>query len=33
MVGHWFHAAADFATTWLPLAFFLMVVVMVWLLW
>jgi cell division protease FtsH len=33
MVGHWFHSAADFATTWLPLAFFLLVVVMVWLLW
>src|SRR5215470_2797012 len=33
MVGDWFHAAADFATTWLPLAFFLLVVVMVWLLW
>src|ERR1700757_753366 len=33
MVGHWFHAAADFATTWLPLAFFLLVIVMCWLLW
>jgi cell division protease FtsH len=33
MVGDWFHAAADFATTWLPLAFFLLIVVMVWLLW
>jgi cell division protease FtsH len=33
MVGDWFHSAADFATTWLPLAFFLLVVVMVWLLW
>jgi cell division protease FtsH len=33
MVGHWIHSAADFATTWLPLAFFLLVVVMVWLLW
>src|SRR5215469_10479735 len=33
MVGDWFHAAADFATTWLPLAFFLLVVVMCWLLW
>jgi cell division protease FtsH len=32
-VGHWFHAAADFATTWLPLAFFLLIIVMVWLLW
>ena len=25
MVGHWFQSAADFATTWLPLAFFLLV--------
>jgi len=33
MVGHWLHAAADFALTWLPLAFFLLVLVMVWLLW
>jgi cell division protease FtsH len=33
MVGDWLHAAADFATTWLPLAFFLLIVVMVWLLW
>ena len=33
MVGQWLHAAADFATTWLPLAFFLLVVVMCWLLW
>ncbi len=33
MVGHWFHAAADFATTWLPLAFFGLIIVMVWLLW
>ena len=33
MVGHWFNAAADFATTWLPLAFFALIVVMVWLLW
>src|ERR1700747_1131677 len=33
MVGHWFHSAADFATTWLPLAFFLLIVVMAWLLW
>src|SRR5947199_926794 len=32
MVGDWFHAAADFATTWLPLAFFLLIIVMVWLL-
>ena len=33
MVGNWFHAAADFATTWLPLAFFGLIIVMVWLLW
>jgi cell division protease FtsH len=33
MVGHWFHAAADFATTWLPLAFFVLIVFMVWILW
>jgi cell division protease FtsH len=33
MVGHWFHWLSDFATTWLPLAFFLLVIVMVWLLW
>jgi cell division protease FtsH len=33
MVGHWFHSAADFATTWLPLAFFLLVVFMAWVLW
>src|SRR6201989_3322829 len=33
MVAHWFHAAADFATTWLPLAFFLLIIVMCWLLW
>jgi cell division protease FtsH len=33
MVGHWFHSAADFATTWLPLAFFLLIVFMAWLLW
>jgi cell division protease FtsH len=33
MVGHWFHAAADFATTWLPLAFFVLVVFMAWVLW
>jgi cell division protease FtsH len=33
MVGHWFHAAADFAMNYLPLAFFLLVLVMVWLLW
>src|SRR6266581_1311879 len=33
MVGHWFQDAADFATTWLPLAFFLLIVFMAWLLW
>jgi cell division protease FtsH len=33
MVGHWFHQAADFATTWLPLAFFLLVAFMAWVLW
>jgi cell division protease FtsH len=33
MVGNWFHSAADFATTWLPLAFFLLIVFMAWLLW
>src|SRR6266571_588132 len=33
MVGHWFNAAADFATTWLPLAFFGLLVLMAWLLW
>jgi cell division protease FtsH len=33
MVGNWFHSAADFATTWLPLAFFLLVVFMAWVLW
>jgi cell division protease FtsH len=33
MVGHWFHAAANFATTWLPLAFFLLVAFMAWVLW
>src|SRR5215471_4661820 len=33
MVGHWFHAAANFAMYWLPLAFFALIVVMVWLLW
>ena len=33
MVGHWFHSAAGFATTWLPLAFFGMLIVTVWLLW
>src|ERR671928_1929168 len=33
MVGHWFHAINDFATTWLPLALFLLLVLMAWLLW
>src|ERR1700752_899056 len=32
-MGHWFHAAADFAMNYLPLAFFLLVLIMVWLLW
>src|SRR5947209_12528766 len=33
MVGHWFHSAADFATTWLPLAFFGILIMTAWLLW
>jgi cell division protease FtsH len=33
MVGHWFQAINDFATTWLPLALFLLLVLMAWLLW
>ena len=33
MVGHWFDQLANFATTWLPLAFFGLVIVTVWLLW
>src|ERR671925_530723 len=33
MVGHWFHSAADFATTWLPLAFFAILILTAWLLW
>jgi cell division protease FtsH len=33
MVGHWFHSAADFATTWLPLAFFVVIALTAWLLW
>jgi cell division protease FtsH len=33
MVGNWFHNAADFATTWLPLAFFAILVLTAWLLW
>jgi len=32
MVGHWFHWFADFVTTWLPVAFFFLIIVMVWLL-
>src|SRR4051812_31107327 len=33
MVGDMFHALADFATTWLPLAFFAILVLTAWLLW
>jgi cell division protease FtsH len=33
MVGHWFQQAADFATTWLPLAFFAILILTAWLLW
>src|SRR5712691_11251630 len=33
MVGHWFQTAADFATTWLPLAFFAILILTAWLLW
>src|SRR6476661_2380032 len=33
MVGDWFQRAADFATTWLPLAFFLLVAFMALVLW
>ena len=33
MVGDWLHALLNFASTWLPLAFFALVIVMVWLLW
>jgi cell division protease FtsH len=33
MVGDWFQAAADFATTWLPLAFFAILVLTAYLLW
>ncbi|HEY3577680.1 MAG TPA: AAA family ATPase [Gaiellaceae bacterium] len=32
-MGHWFQAAADFATTWLPLAFFVVIALTAWLLW
>src|SRR5919201_445346 len=33
MVGDWIHGAADFATMWLPLAFFLILVLTAYLLW
>jgi len=33
MVGNWFHQAANFATTWLPLAFFGILVITAYLLW
>ena len=33
MVGHWFQAINDFATTCLPLALFLLLILMAWLLW
>jgi cell division protease FtsH len=33
MVGNWFNNAADFATQWLPLAFFGILVLTAWLLW
>src|SRR6266567_4340295 len=33
MVGHWLHAAADFATTWLPLAFLVILALTGWVLW
>src|SRR5437899_3895803 len=33
MVGNWFNSAADFATQWLPLAFFGILVLTAWLLW
>jgi cell division protease FtsH len=33
MVGHWLHDAADFATNYLGLAFFVLIVFMCWLLW
>jgi cell division protease FtsH len=33
MVGDWFHTASDFATQWLPLAFFAILVLTAWLLW
>src|SRR5438132_8537686 len=33
MVGHWLHSAGDFATTWLPVAFFAILVLTAYLLW
>ena len=33
MVGHWFTQALNFATEWLPLAFFVLIGVTAWLLW
>src|SRR4051795_9225332 len=33
MVGHFFHSLSDFATTWLPLAFFAILILTAWLLW
>src|SRR6266404_1848274 len=33
MVGNWFHQAANFATTWLPLAFFAILILTAYLLW
>ncbi|MGZ4390034.1 MAG: AAA family ATPase, partial [Gaiellaceae bacterium] len=33
MIGHWFHVANNFAVYWLPLAFFVILVVTAWLLW
>ena len=32
MVGHWFHWLSNFATTWLPLAFFGILILTAWLL-
>src|SRR3954454_1979794 len=33
MVGHWFQSAADFAATWVPLAFFAILILTAWILW
>ena len=33
MVGHFFHGINDFATTWLPVALFALLLLMAWLLW